>query len=74
VIFTYRGILQHGEYDFTSLQKEGMVQIFIALKNPSPGLGLNPQTLGPMASMLTTEVTWLSDTTLTISISDDSLL
>jgi hypothetical protein len=24
-----------------------MLQIFIALKNPSPQLGLNPQTLGP---------------------------
>jgi hypothetical protein len=30
-----------------------MLQIFIALKNPSPQLCLNPQTFGPMASTLT---------------------
>jgi hypothetical protein len=30
-----------------------MLQIFIALKNPSPWLGLNSQTLVQMASMLT---------------------
>jgi hypothetical protein len=32
---------------------EGMLQIFIALKNPLPWPGLNLKTLGPMASTLT---------------------
>jgi hypothetical protein len=31
-----------------------VLQIFIAIKNPSPQLGLNPCTLGPVASRLTT--------------------
>jgi hypothetical protein len=30
--------------------EEGVLHIFIALKNPPPQLGLNLQTLGPMAS------------------------
>jgi hypothetical protein len=51
--FTCRKILQHGAFSFTSPPKEGMLQIFIAVKNPSPRLGLNPRTSGPMASMLT---------------------
>jgi hypothetical protein len=36
------------------IQEEGVLRIFIALKNPSPWLGLNPQPLGPVASTLTT--------------------
>jgi hypothetical protein len=32
------------------IQEEGVLQIFITLKNPSPWLGLNPQPLGPVAS------------------------
>jgi hypothetical protein len=32
------------------IRKEGVLWIFIALKNPSPWPGLNPQTLGPVAS------------------------
>jgi hypothetical protein len=35
--------LQHGASGFTSHPKEGVLQIVIALKNPSPWLGLNPQ-------------------------------
>jgi hypothetical protein len=38
---------------FTSPLKEGMLRIFIILKNPSPRLGLNPRTLSPMANILT---------------------
>jgi hypothetical protein len=34
--------------------KEGVLQIFIALKNPSPWPGSNPQPLGPAANTLTT--------------------
>jgi hypothetical protein len=30
-----------------------VLQIFITLKNPLPWLDLNPQTLGPVASILT---------------------
>jgi hypothetical protein len=33
--------------------KVGVLWIFIALKNLSPRLSLNPQNLGPMASILT---------------------
>jgi hypothetical protein len=46
-------ILLHGASGFTSPPKEGVLQIFIALKSPSPPPGLNPRTLGPMASTLT---------------------
>jgi hypothetical protein len=45
-------ILLYGANGFTYLLEEGMLQIFIALKNPSPQMGFNPQTWGPMASML----------------------
>jgi hypothetical protein len=47
-------ILWHGASSFTSYLKEGVLRIFIALKNPSSRLDLNPQSLGPMASTLTT--------------------
>jgi hypothetical protein len=36
------------------IRKEGVPRIFIALKNPSPWPGSNPQSLGPVASTLTT--------------------
>jgi hypothetical protein len=36
------------------IQEEGVLRIFIALKNPSPWLGSNLQHLGPVASTLTT--------------------
>jgi hypothetical protein len=49
---TCRKIL-HGADGFTSPPKGGVLRILTALKNPSPQLGLNPQTLDPMASTLT---------------------
>jgi hypothetical protein len=49
-----RKILEHGTSSFTCHPKEGVVQIFIVLKNPSPWPGLNPRPLGPVASTLTT--------------------
>jgi hypothetical protein len=51
---TCRKILRHGTSGFTSQPKEGVLRIFIALKNPSPRPGLNPRPLGPVASTLTT--------------------
>jgi hypothetical protein len=38
---TCRKILRRGTSDFTSHPKEGVMRIFIALKNPSPRSGLN---------------------------------
>jgi hypothetical protein len=52
--FTCCKILQHGTSGFTSYPKEGVLWIFIALKNLSPRLGLNPRPLGPVAGTLTT--------------------
>jgi hypothetical protein len=46
-------LLQHGTSSSVSPSKEGVLQIFITLKNPLPRLDLNPQTLGPVASILT---------------------
>jgi hypothetical protein len=51
---TCRKILRHGNSGFTSHPKEGVLRIFIALKNSSPRPGSNPRPLGPMASILTT--------------------
>jgi hypothetical protein len=51
---TCRKILRHGTSGCTSHLKEGVLRIFIALKNPSPWPGLNPRPLRPMASTLTT--------------------
>jgi hypothetical protein len=50
---TWRKILPYGTSGFTSPTKEGVLRIFIALKNPSPRPGLNPQTLGLTASTVT---------------------
>jgi hypothetical protein len=36
------------------IRQEGVLRIFIALKNPSPWPGSNTQPLGPVASTLTT--------------------
>jgi hypothetical protein len=47
-------VLRHGTSGFTSHPKEGVLWIFIALKNPSPWPGSNPQPLGLVASTLTT--------------------
>jgi hypothetical protein len=47
---TCHKILQHGASGFTSHPKEGVVRIFIALKNPSPQPGLNVWPFGLAAS------------------------
>jgi hypothetical protein len=51
---TCRKILWHGTSGFTSHPKEGVLRIFIALKNPLPWQGSNPRPLDPVASTLTT--------------------
>jgi hypothetical protein len=51
---TCRKILRHGTSGFTSHPKEGVLWIFIALKNPSPRPALNPRPLVLVASTLTT--------------------
>jgi hypothetical protein len=48
---TCHKILQHGASGFTSHLKEGVLQIFVALKNTSHWPGLNQQSLGLVASM-----------------------
>jgi hypothetical protein len=49
-----RKIFRHGTSSFTSHPKEGVLRIFIALKNPSFWPVSNPQHLGLVASTLTT--------------------
>jgi hypothetical protein len=49
----YRKILRHGADGFTSPLKEGVLRIFIALKNPSPRPGLGLRTLRLIARTLT---------------------
>jgi hypothetical protein len=39
--FAYSKLLQHGATGFTSPPKEGILRIFITLKNPLLRLGLN---------------------------------
>jgi hypothetical protein len=51
---TFRKIWRHGTSGFTSHPKDGVLWIFIALKNPSPRPVLNPRPLDPVASTLTT--------------------
>jgi hypothetical protein len=51
---TCRKILWCGTFGFTYHPKEGVLRIFIALKNPPPWLGLNLRPMGPVASTLTT--------------------
>jgi hypothetical protein len=51
---TFRKILRRRADGFTSPPKKVVVRIFIALENHSPQPSLNPQTLGPMASTITT--------------------
>jgi hypothetical protein len=53
IFFTCHAILRHGASGFTSLPKEGVLRISVALKNPLPRLGLNPQTFCPVESTLT---------------------
>jgi hypothetical protein len=42
---TCRKILRHGTYGFTSHPKEGVLRIFIAIKNPLPWWGFEPAIL-----------------------------
>jgi hypothetical protein len=51
---TCRKTLLHGTSGFTCHLKEGVLRIFIALKNPSPEPSLSPWLLGTEASTLTT--------------------
>jgi hypothetical protein len=51
---TCRKMLRHGTSGFISHPKEGVLLIFIAIKNPSPRSRLNPRPLGPVAITLTT--------------------
>jgi hypothetical protein len=51
---TCRKNLPHRTSDFTSHLNEGVLLIFIALKDPSPQPGLNPHPLDPVESTLTT--------------------
>jgi hypothetical protein len=51
IFFSYQKILWHGADGFTS-PKEGVLWIFIALKNQSPRPGLNPLTRVSMESTL----------------------
>jgi hypothetical protein len=53
-LLTCSKILRHGTSGFTSYLKEGVLHIFISLKNPSPRSGLNPRPMGPVTSTLTT--------------------
>jgi hypothetical protein len=52
-IFAARKNLRHRTDGFTFHPQEGVMQIYIALRNPSPWPGMNPRTLGLMASTLT---------------------
>jgi hypothetical protein len=51
---TCRKILWHWTSGFTSHPKDGVLRIFIALKNPTPWPGSNLWPLGQVASTLTT--------------------
>jgi hypothetical protein len=53
VSLTFLKILRHGADRSISRPKEGVLRIFIALKNPLLRPGLNPRTLGPVARTLT---------------------
>jgi hypothetical protein len=45
---------KHEASVFTSHLQEGVLQFFTAIKKPSPKAGLNPWSLDPVASILTT--------------------
>jgi hypothetical protein len=53
VLFTCCKIYGHGACGFTSHPKEGVLRIFIALKNQSPRPGLYSRALGQTATTLT---------------------
>jgi hypothetical protein len=43
-----------GHAALLTIREEGVLRIFIALKNPSPWPGSNPKPLDPVASTITT--------------------
>jgi hypothetical protein len=53
LFFTCRKVLRHGASGFTSHPKEGVLHIFIALKNLSPRRDLSLWPLGPVTGTLT---------------------
>jgi hypothetical protein len=60
---TCRKILRRGTDGFTSPQKESVLRIFIALKNPSSSAGFEPAKIGSSdkhANHLTTDYLWLT--------------
>jgi hypothetical protein len=46
--------INHKAAEFGPVREEGVLRIFVALKNPSPWPGSNPRRLDPVASILTT--------------------
>jgi hypothetical protein len=52
---TCRKILRHGTDGLTSSPKEGVLRIFIALKNASPSAGYEPANLGSNGKQATTK-------------------
>jgi hypothetical protein len=51
--FTCRKSYDMGPPSLLPIVEEGVLRIFIALKNPSPWPGSNPPHVGPLASTLT---------------------
>jgi hypothetical protein len=51
---TCHSVLRHGADGFISSPMEGVLWIFIVLKNLLPSNGFEPKTLGPIVSTLTT--------------------
>jgi hypothetical protein len=68
---TCHKFLRDGADSFTFPPKEGVLQIFIALKNPSPSAGFHPRTLDSMASTLTITPPRRLSCNITIATSDD---
>ena len=46
MVLLHAANLRHGTDNFTSLPKEGVLRIFIALKNPTASAGFEPANLG----------------------------
>jgi hypothetical protein len=59
---TCRKILRHGTSGFTSHPKEGVLRIFIALKNPSPWPGSTFESNGKQTNHYTTKAAALEVT------------
>jgi hypothetical protein len=50
--------LRHGNENFTSLPKGGVLRIFIALKNPTASAGFEPANQRPARYLCTTEAAY----------------